>query len=134
MRLIKEYKNSKIIHSPKDLVLRLNWLRKQQKEIFVVFTLNSQHRPTSREYVSIGTLDQTIVHPREVFRNAIKRNAQSIIVAHNHPSGTLEFSEEDIKVTDQLMRSGELLGIEVLDHLLVTREGYISMKTGGVNI
>jgi DNA repair protein RadC len=92
------------------------------KEVFVAFFLDSKNRVISREVVSVGTLNMCLVHPREVFRTAISRNANSVIVAHNHPSGDPDPSDEDHKVTDQLVEAGKIVGIEVLDHVVVGKD------------
>jgi len=77
--------------------------------------------------VSIGTLDSSLVHPREVFSEAIKNKAASVIFVHNHPSGNTEPSEEDVKLTKRLMKAGELLGIKVLDHIIITTKDFRSI-------
>ena len=88
-------------------------------EMFAVFHLNSQNHVTGWEIVTQGILDASLIHPREVFRSAILRNAAALIVAHNHPSGTTEPSPEDLKVTRQLAEAGDLIGIPLLDHVIV---------------
>jgi DNA repair protein RadC len=99
-----------------------------EKEVFVAFFLDSRNRIISREIVSIGTINTAVTHPREIFRTAIIRNANSVIVAHNHPGGSLEPSEEDREVTRKLKEAGEVLGIKLLDHVIVTMGGYYSFK------
>ena len=89
------------------------------KEAFVVAFLNTKNRVIDHEVVSVGTIDSSIVHPREVFRNAIINKANSVILCHNHPSGDLTPSTEDINITRRLKETGELLGIKVLDHLII---------------
>ena len=84
------------------------------------------------EPVSVGSLDTSIVHPREAFKEAISSTAASIIFVHNHPSGDPQPSEDDIKLTKRLVEVGELLGIEVLDHIIVGDKGYISLKGKGL--
>ena len=81
--------------------------------------------------VTVGLLDSNQVHPREVFADPISDRAASVILAHNHPSGTLEASPEDLALTKRLVRAGEILGIKVLDHLIVTRNGHLSLKQTG---
>ena len=117
-----EITNSRTVsHEMRDIK---NW----KKEVFVAFYLDTGNKIISREIISIGTLDMSIVHPREVFRTAIVRNAKSIIVAHNHPSGTNEPSEEDIEVTKQLKEAGDVLHIRLLDHVIVTRDSHYSFS------
>ena len=94
----------------------------------MVFFLDTQNREIKRELVSVGTLNASLIHPREVFEPAIKYLASHIILAHNHPSGSLEPSDEDLAVTKRLVDSGRLLGIEVLDHVIVTGGGHASFK------
>ena len=89
------------------------------KEAFVVAFLNTKNRVIDHEVVSVGTINSSIVHPREVFRNAIINKANSVILCHNHPSGDLTPSAEDINITERLKETGNLLGIPVLDHLII---------------
>jgi len=88
--------------------------------MFKVFLLDSNNAVIASEIVSIGTLNLSIVHPREIFKLAIIKSANSIILVHNHPSGNVEPSQEDIDVTEQLIKSGDLLGIKILDHVIVS--------------
>ncbi|HOI43214.1 MAG TPA: JAB domain-containing protein, partial [Elusimicrobiales bacterium] len=85
-----------------------------------------------RDIVSIGTLNYNLVHPREVFEPAVKNLAAGVIVAHNHPSGCLEPSDEDISLTKRLAEAGRLLGIELLDHVIVAKGGWLSFKEKGL--
>ncbi len=103
-------------------------LGKADKEHFCVFFLNTQNQIISREIISIGTLNTSLIHPRECFRTAILKNSAAVIFAHNHPSGSLEPSDEDIAVTKRLKDAGKLIGIEVLDHVIVTGESHKSFK------
>lgn len=95
-----------------------------EKESFILVLLDSANRVKDIQTVSIGTLTSSLVHPREVFRPAIQQAAASIIVAHNHPSGSLNPSTADLQVTERLKECGKLLGIELLDHLIITKESY----------
>lgn len=97
------------------------------KEHFRGLYLNSRYRLIHHETISIGTLDASIIHPREVFRPAIEHGASAVIVAHNHPSGSLKATQEDLEVTAKLKEAGELLGIELLDHLIIGKNKYISL-------
>ena len=114
--------------SPLEIAEQCWDFRKKDKEHFAVFFLNTQNQITSREIISMGTLNTSIVHPRECFKTAILKNSASVIFAHNHPSGSLEPSAEDISVTKRLCDAGKLIGIEVLDHVIVTSESHKSMK------
>lgn len=102
--------------------------RAKQKEHFCVFFINTQNQIIGRETVSVGTLNTSLIHPRETFRTAIIKNCAGVIVAHNHPSGGLEPSAEDLHVTERLVDAGRLLGIELLDHVIVTAHSYTSLK------
>jgi len=102
------------------------------KEFFCTITLNGNSRIIKSEIIHIGTLNQSLVHPREVFRPALIDNAAGIIICHNHPSGTLKPSNADRRITDRLKEAGKLLGIEVIDHVIVTEIGYFSFSDEGL--
>ena len=103
------------------------------REIFVVLAVGVRNNITGINTVSIGSLDTSIAHPREVFKFAILANASSIILAHNHPSGDTTPSCDDIELTKRLQKAGEILGIDVLDHIILGHNGYyLSMKSGGL--
>lgn len=121
-------KPSSLILSPREVWEQCKDIGGSKKEHFVVFFLDTQNRAIEREIISLGTLNASLIHPREVFEPAIKHLASHVILAHNHPSGSLEPSEEDIMVTKRLADAGRLLGIEVIDHVIVTAAGYISFK------
>jgi DNA repair protein RadC len=116
------------VYSPLEIAWQCKDFRKADKEHFCVFFLNTQNRIISREIVSIGTLNTSLIHPRECFRTAILKNSAAVIFAHNHPSGSLEPSDEDMAVTKRLKDAGKLIGIEVLDHVIVTAESYKSLR------
>lgn len=99
-----------------------------EKEKFCVVLLDTKNQPISTELISIGTLNSSLVHPREVFRPAIQKNANSVILAHNHPSGDPAPSKEDIVITKRLEEVGKVVGILVLDHIVVGRNRYISFR------
>lgn len=103
----------------------------RDKEHFWVFGLNTRMQVVYLDQVSIGTVNMNLVHPREVFRTAVLRGVTSIIVAHNHPSGNTEPSQEDIGLTSRLLQAGKLMGIDVLDHIIVG-EGFRSLKQAGL--
>ncbi len=121
-------KPAALIISPREVWDQLKDIRTNKKEHFVVFFLNTQNQEIQRELVSVGTLNASLIHPREVFEPAIKHLAAHVILAHNHPSGSLDPSNEDIAVTKRLSDAGRLLGIEVLDQVIVTAKGYTSFK------
>ena len=116
-----------IIDSAEKAVELLGDIRSKKQEYFVCLTLDGANRLIAKRVISIGTLTASLVHPREVFAEAITDRAASIIVAHNHPSGNLEPSLADKEVTERLRRAGEILGIEVLDHLFLGGEGFRSV-------
>ncbi|HAH31529.1 MAG TPA: hypothetical protein DCL44_04355 [Elusimicrobia bacterium] len=125
-------KKASIYLKPKDIWEDLRDIRDQKKEHFVVFYLDTRNQEIKREIISIGCLNANLVHPREVFEPAVKNLAASVIVAHNHPSGNLEASNEDIDLTKRLAGAGKLLGIELLDHVIVSKEGFSSLKEKGL--
>lgn len=118
--------------SPEDVFENLKDIRESRKEHFIVFYLDSRNQQIRREIVSVGTINSSLVHPREVFEGAVKYLAVNVIVAHNHPSGELRASEKDIAVTLRLRDSGILLGIELLDHIIVSKGGYLSLREANV--
>ena len=103
-------------------------LRYQYKEIFKVVLLNTKNEIIKDMDISIGTLNSSLVHPREVFREAIRRSSNKIILVHNHPSGNAEPSKEDKNITIRLKECGELIGIEVIDHIIIGDGVYFSFK------
>jgi DNA repair protein RadC len=121
-----------ILDSVKETVAQLADLRGKQKEYFVALYLNARKQLIHKETVSIGTLTETLVHPREVFEPAIRHFASAVILAHNHPSKNMEVSDADIKLTEKLIQSGAILDIEVLDHVIITDDGHISFKEKGL--
>jgi len=103
-------------------------LKDLKKEYFIAVFLDSKNKVIKDEVISIGTLNSSLVHPREVFKEAIKNSANSIILVHNHPSGNVEPSDEDHRVNKVLVETGNLVGIKVLDHLIVGGEKFISLS------
>lgn len=103
-------------------------IRAMQREYFVAFYLDTQNCLIEKQTISIGTLNASLVHPREVFEPALSFHAASVIVAHNHPSGKLDPSQEDREVTKRLVEAGNLLGVELADHVIVTKSGYLSFQ------
>jgi len=125
-------KNTKLIVSPKDVWLLMSDEVQKKKEYFVVFYLNTRNQMIQKEIISIGSLNTSIAHPREVFEPAVRHHAGQIILAHNHPSGDNNPSSEDKETTKRLVKAGELLGIEVVDHVVVTQNGFMSMREKGM--
>jgi DNA repair protein RadC len=119
------------IKSPQDAFDLVRRYRDFQQEQFIVITLDGGHKPIKVSIASIGLVNKTIVHPREVFVRAIQDMASAIIVCHNHPSGSLLVSPEDNEITDRICSAGELLGIHVLDHIIISKSGFISLRKEG---
>src|SRR3989344_248137 len=124
------YKSKELTDPKKAYKLIKNKLKDYHKEHFYIIALNSRNHSIAE--VSVGSLNASIVHPREVFAEAIKNKAASVIFAHNHPSGDPEPSEEDLVITKRLIEAGKIMGIKVLDHVIVTKDGYLSFKEGGL--
>jgi DNA repair protein RadC len=121
-----------IIRSPEDVAeLMMEELRYLQKEHFVCLFLNTKNHVLAQETLSMGSLNASIVHPREVFRAAIKRSSASIVCVHNHPSGDPTPSPEDIQLTHRLSEAGAIVGIEILDHIIIGDQKFISLKEQG---
>jgi DNA repair protein RadC len=116
------------IHAPEDALPHIQWLARESREHFHVLYLDTRRRLISSTTVSIGTLEASLVHPREVFRPAFEQSASSILVAHNHPSGDPEPSPEDLALTNRLDRASRLLGIRLIDHLIVAGSDWISLR------
>ncbi len=107
-------------------------LRGKKKEYFLALLLDTRGRLIKTAEISVGSLDSSIVHPREVFKEAMSASAASVIFVHNHPSGDCTASEDDIGLTKRLAEAGEIVGIEVLDHIIVTDKDYLSLKSKGL--
>jgi len=118
-----------VLKSPEDVAAEVrSQLKGKKKEHFLVLCLDTRNRLINRKLVSMGSLDTSIVHPREVFKEAVSSCAASVIFAHNHPSGDPEPSKEDVELTKRLSKAGEIIGIDVLDHIIVCDKGYVSLK------
>ena len=118
----------KVISNASDIAnYYMEKLRDKKKEYFIAVFLDSKNKIIKDEVISIGTLNSSLVHPREVFKEAIKNSANSIILVHNHPSGNVEPSEEDYRVNQKLIETGEIVEIKVLDHLVVSKEEFRSL-------
>lgn len=122
-----------IVKTPEDVVSLLRGrLKDKKKEYFMVLLLDTRNQLIKASEVSVGSLDASIVHPREVFREAITGSAASVIFAHNHPSGDPAASEDDIRLTKRLVEVGEIVGIDVLDHIIIGDNNYLSLKREGL--
>ena len=119
--------------SPEDVVAIVrSQLKGKKKEHFLVLCLDTRNRLINCMPVSIGSLDTSIVHPREAFKEAVSSSAASVIFVHNHPSGDPEPSKEDVELTKRLAKAGEIIGIDVLDHIVVCDKSYLSLKDKGL--
>ncbi|WP_186669549.1 DNA repair protein RadC [Sporosarcina sp. BP05] len=120
------------IRSPEDAAAYLMTdMASLKQEHFVVLFLNVKNEVLHKQTIFIGSLNSSIVHPREIFREAVKRSAASIVVSHNHPSGNPSPSPEDIEVTKRLIEAGSIMGIEVLDHVIIGDHQFLSLKEKG---
>ena len=121
------------IRSPEDVSrMLMEELRYEQKEKFLCVFLNTKNHVIGQEVLSIGSLNATIVHPREVFRAAIQKSSSAIICVHNHPSGDPTPSREDIDMTTRLIEAGLIVGIDVLDHIIIGDQTFVSLKEQGL--
>jgi len=137
--LVKEkgamYDVQKKIESPYDAykaITEITKVQEEAQEVFGILILNSKNKIVAVHEISRGTLNASMVHPREVFKPAVLHNAAAIICFHNHPSGDPEPSREDIEITNRIKNSGELLGILVHDHIIIGDDRYVSLKERGV--
>jgi len=126
------HKKTLLILSPKEVWEQMVDIRDHKKEYFVSFFLDIGNQIIKREIISIGSLNASIVHPRELFEPAIRNFASQIIISHNHPSDKVMPSGEDISVTKRLIEAGKIIGIAVVDHVIVSKSGYLSMKEKGM--
>ncbi|RKQ12986.1 JAB domain-containing protein [Ureibacillus endophyticus] len=135
VKLVREktmmYKNRRV-RSPQDAYeLMKEFLGDVDREHFVVLCMDTKNQPTNIQVVHIGSLNSSIVHPREVLKSAILSNSASIICGHNHPSNDTTPSPEDIAVTQRLMEAGQIVGIDVIDHLILCENNFRSLKESG---
>ncbi len=134
IELSKRYliQNNKRITSADDVYNELKPFSTKSQEHFLVITLDGASHIINTRTVFIGTLNQSLVHPREVFADAIADRAAGIIIAHNHPSGTLEASRADVQITQRLKEVSKLVGIELLDHVILAKDGFYSFSDEGL--
>ncbi len=125
-----EYKSKELTDPQNIFKLIKSKLKNYHKKHFYIIALNSRNKSIAE--VSVGSLDTSVVHPREVFAEAIKSKAASVIFVHNHPSGDLEPSKDDLLLTKRLVEAGKFLGIKVLDHLIITKDNYFSFLQKGL--
>ena len=136
LRIVKEsggrYDIDKYVRNPfqaRDLFVEVVELDRRAEEVFAIATLDVKNKVTGVFEVSTGTLTSSLVTPREVFKRAILQNAAGIVLAHNHPSGVADASSDDISITKKLQKAGEIMGINVVDHIVIgSRDNFISMQ------
>ena len=124
----------RVIASPQDGVdLVKQYLENSDREKLIVVGLDTKNQPTFIDTVSIGVLNTSLVHPREVFKSAILGNSASIVLFHNHPSGDIDPSEDDIEVTKRIADAGKLLGIPLVDHIIIGDDNFTSLRKLGLS-
>ena len=121
-----------VISTPTETIPMLAEIKDERKEFFVCLYLNARNQVIHKEVISIGSLSASIVHPREVFTVAVQHHAASIILAHNHPSGDVSPSKDDIDLTHRLREAGLIMGIEILDHIIIASGDFVSLKETGM--
>lgn len=130
--VVRDSGDAPLVNDSASAAKELESIKTADREHFVVLCLSARRKLIARETVSIGTLSASLVHPRECFKPAIMSNAAAIVVAHNHPSGDHSPSAEDREATRRLQRAGELLGIPLADHVIVSSTGFFSFRDGGL--
>jgi len=120
---------SSLLIATEDILPHLRFIRNKKQEYVICLSLDSGNRLIARRTVTIGTLNSSLIHPREIFAAPLKDRAASVVIAHNHPSGDVTPSRVDIAVTQQLIAAGQILGITVCDHLIVTKDSSFSFKS-----
>lgn len=113
---------SRPLYKTEDILLHLNFIRKKKQEYLVCLSLDAGMRLIRKRVVTIGLLDRTLIHPREVFAGPLQDRAAYVIIAHNHPSGDPEPSQHDTTMTQHLVAAGQLLGVKLYDHIIVTKD------------
>jgi len=121
-----------VIQKAQDVLPLIMPIADKKQEHFMCLSLNGANEVIGNRVITVGLLNSSQVHPREVFAEVISDRAASVILAHNHPSGVLKPSPEDITINQQLIDAGEILGITVLDHIIITKKGYLSFKEAGL--
>jgi DNA repair protein RadC len=132
---VEKYELPRAIMNPEDAykaIIEITSVEEEAQEVFGILILNTKNKIVAVHEVSRGTLNSSLVCPREVFKPAVLHNAAAIVCFHNHPSGDPEPSKEDIKTTKRLIEAGEIMGIKIFDHIIVGDDGYVSLKERGV--
>ena len=128
MNLIREINDNYKINQPGDIKKYIDEFKNEDREFIIILGLDTQNKVMYRDVVSIGTLNSAVVHPREVFKSAVMKSANSIIFVHNHPSGDTKPSKEDISVKNSLKNAGEILGIKLLDCIIISGDNINSYQ------
>ena len=129
--LLGQQENTTIVETPEDVYKLSKRIHRLKKEHFLAYLLDARNMLIAEETISVGTLTMAVVHPREVFEPAIRHSAAGIVLVHNHPSGDPTPGDEDRRLTERLVQAGKLMGIEILDHVIVTHNGYTSLRELG---
>ncbi len=116
------------IESIKDVVAQCSYLRDKSREHLLGLYLNARNEMIFKKHLFVGTLNASLVHPREIFQYALSQNAASVILIHNHPSGDTEPSEDDLEINKRILEAGKIMGIDVLDHVIITKTKVFSFK------
>ena len=132
-RLIHDKPTSQLT-SPEIIFESVREIRESKKEHLLAIYLDIRNSEISREVISIGTLTANLVHPREIFEPAIRQLAAGIIIVHNHPSGETEPSKDDINITKQLVNAGNIIGIQIVDHIIVSKDSYFSFEDNNISV
>ncbi len=121
-----------IIRSTKDVIAQAVYMRDKTREHLMAIYLNARNEMIFKKPMFIGTLNANLVHPREIFQEALKQNAASVILVHNHPSGDAEPSQDDLEITKRILEAGKIMGIDILDHVIITKNKVFSFKERGL--
>ena len=116
------------IESIKDVIAQMSYLRDKTREHLAALYLNARNELVFKKHIFVGTLDANIAHPREIFEHALTNHASSVILVHNHPSGDAEPSQDDLEITKRITEAGKIMGIDVLDHVIITKNKVFSFK------
>lgn len=127
-RAFSQENNLPLVNRPKKAIAQVENIKSSKKENFCVLYLNAREQLVFKDIISIGPTNMSLVHPREVFQPALEHFASAIILIHNHPSGNIEPTDQDILLTQDLIKAGKLLGIEIIDHLIISGEKFLSMR------
>lgn len=128
----KLFRDLVVVQSVQDVLPLISYIADKKQENFICISLNGANEVIGNRVVTVGLLNSTQIHPREVFADVISDRAAAVMLAHNHPSGILKPSADDIAMTKQMVESGRILGISVLDHIIITKKGYLSFKKEGL--